>query len=315
MMRPIPVICDCDPGHDDAMMLLLCQASPRIRILAVTTSCGNQTIEKTTYNALRVCTLLGIRAPVAKGSPKPLFGQPITAPNIHGQSGLDGPNLPEPAVPLSPLTAVELMAQTLRQSDEPVTILSTGPMTNTAALLLAHPELKPKIAGISLMGGGIAHGNWTPAAEFNVLVDPEAADLVFRSGLPITMAGLDVTLKALITETDIRRIESIGGEVSRVVARWMEFFYAFHKSIGYAGAPLHDAVAAAWLIRPELFVTQQMFVQVETQGDYCRGATIGARPGRTDQSYAPNVRCILDLDRQGFVDLVCEAVASYGGAT
>lgn len=313
MFHPIPVICDCDPGHDDAMMLLLAQASPRLKILAVTTSCGNQTIEKTTYNALRVCTLLGIRAPVAKGSPRPLLGAPITAPNIHGQSGLDGPTLPEPGIPLSERSAVELMAETLRQSPEPVTIISTGPMTNTAALLLSHPELKEKIARISLMGGGIAHGNWTPAAEFNILVDPEAADLVFRSGLPITMAGLDVTLKALITEADIARIESIGGEVARVVARWMEFFYAFHKSIGYAGAPLHDAVAAAWLIRPELFTVQPMFVQVETQGDYCRGATIGARPGRTDRAYAPNATCILDLDRDGFVDLICEAVASYGG--
>lgn len=313
MFHPIPVICDCDPGHDDAMMLLLAQASPRLKILAVTTSCGNQTIEKTTYNALRVCTLLGIRAPVAKGSPRPLLGEPITAPNIHGQSGLDGPTLPEPGIPLSERSAVELMAQTLCQSPEPVTIISTGPMTNTAALLLSHPELKEKIARISLMGGGIAHGNWTPAAEFNILVDPEAADLVFRSGLPITMAGLDVTLKALITEADIARIESIGGEVARVVARWMEFFYAFHKSIGYAGAPLHDAVAAAWLIRPELFTVQPMFVQVETQGDYCRGATIGARPGRTDRAYEPNAVCILDLDRDGFVDLICEAVAAYGG--
>lgn len=295
------------------MMLLLANASPRLKILAVTTSSGNQTIEKTTYNALRVCTLLGMQVPVAKGRAKPLAGEPITAPNIHGQSGLDGPRLPEPGIPLCALSAVELMAKTLRESPEPVTILSTGPMTNTACLLLSHPELKEKIARICLMGGGIAHGNWTPAAEFNILVDPEAADLVFRSGLPITMAGLDVTLKALITEPDIARIAAIGGEISRVVAQWMKFFYEFHRQIGYAGAPLHDAVAAAWLIRPELFSTQEMLVRVETQGEYCRGATIGARPGRTDEEYRPNATVILDLDRQGFVDLICEAVACCGG--
>lgn len=310
---PIPVICDCDPGHDDAIMLLLAAASPKLKILAVTTSCGNQTIEKTTYNALRVCTLLGLTVPVGKGNPKPLFGEPITAPNIHGQSGLDGPMLPEPKLELSPLPAVELMAQTLHDSDDPVTIISTGPMTNTALLLLLHPELKPKIRQISLMGGGLAHGNWTPAAEFNILVDPEAADIVFRSGIPIIMAGLDVTLKALITMPDIERIRTIGGEVSRVTAEWLEFFYRFHREIGYTGAPLHDPVAAAVLIRPDLFEIRSMFVQVETQGEYCRGATVGAPIHGLDSSFVPNAQCIVGLDRQGFVDLLCQAVSCYGG--
>lgn len=173
-LKKIPVILDGDPGHDDAMAWMLAKASPALDILAVTSVAGNQTIEKTTYNAQRVCTLLGIDAPLAQGRPGPILSDPITAGNIHGQTGLDGPSLPEPSRPLSPLGAVELMAETLRQSAEPVTIIATGPETNVAALLLAHPELKSKIAQISVMGGGIGYGNWTPAAEFNILVDPEA---------------------------------------------------------------------------------------------------------------------------------------------
>lgn len=310
-MKPIPVIHDCDPGHDDAIALLLSQAAPEFEIRAVTTCCGNQTIEKTTWNARRVCTLLGIGAPVAMGRPGPLLGEPITAANIHGQSGLDGPVLPEPDRPLSPLPAVELMAQVLRQSDEPVTIVSTGPLTNTACLLLAHPELKPKIRQISLMGGGLAHGNWTPAAEFNILVDPEAADVVFRSGLPILMAGLDVTHKALIFPQDVARIRALDTRVAQVVAGWLDFFYEFHRSIGYPGAPLHDPCAVAALLRPALFDIRDYHVQIETKGEFCRGATIGAAPGRTDKSYPPNARCIVGLDREGFVDLLVEAVASY----
>ena len=197
-LKKRPVILDGDPGHDDAMAWMLAKASPELDILAVTSAAGNQTIEKTTYNARRVCALLGIEAPIAMGRPGPLLTDPITAGNIHGQTGLDGPKLPEPSRPLAPMGAVELMAQTLRESPEPVTLIVTGPETNAAALLLAHPELKPKIAQISVMGGGIGYGNWTPAAEFNILVDPEAAQIVFQSGIPVNMAGLDVTEKALM---------------------------------------------------------------------------------------------------------------------
>lgn len=312
-MKTIPVIHDCDPGHDDAMALLLSQASPEIEILGVTTCCGNQTIEKTTWNARRVCTLLGIDAPIAKGRPGPMLQDPITAANIHGQSGLDGPVLPEPAMEESPLCAVELMAKLLREAKEPVTIVSTGPMTNTGCLLLAHPELKPKIRQISMMGGGIQHGNWSPAAEFNILVDPEAADIVFRSGIPILMAGLDVTLKALIYDEDIARIRAIGTRISQVVADWLEFFYRFHRDIGYAGAPLHDPCAVAALLKPELFDIREYNVQIETQGAFCRGTTVGCAPGKTDRSLPVNARCLMDVDREGFVQLIYNAVASYGG--
>ena len=309
MKQRIPVILDGDPGHDDAIAWVLARSSPRLDILAVTSSNGNQTIEKTTYNALRACTLLGIGAPVARGLPRPLLSEVVSAGNIHGQTGLDGPQLPEPAMALSPLNAVELMAQVLSEAREPVTIVSTGPQTNVAALLLSHPELKPKIGRISLMGGGIAYGNWTPAAEFNILCDPEAAQIVFSSGLPVTMAGLDVTEKALVFPEDFQRIRAVGNHVARVVADWLEFFYQFHRSIGYAGAPVHDAVAVAVLLHPELFETRDLYVEVETCGEYCRGCTVGDLHGRTGRP--PNARCILDLDRQGFVDLLVEAAEGY----
>lgn len=305
-MSRIPVILDGDPGHDDAIAWMLAKASPMLDIRAVTSVCGNQTIEKTTYNALRICTLLGIDCPVAMGRPAPLLAEPMNAPSVHGQSGLDGPKLPEPAMELSRMRSVELMAKVLRESEAPVTIVSTGPQTNVAALLLAHPELKNKIGQISLMGGGIAHGNWTPAAEFNILVDPEAAKIVFESGVPVIMSGLDVTEKALIFPADFERIRAVGNQVAGVVADWLEFFYAFHRELGYPGAPLHDPVAVVSLVRPDLLISKELCVEVETKGEYCRGATIGH-----DRKPA-NARVNLGIDRDGFADFLVEAVSTYG---
>lgn len=306
-----PVILDGDPGHDDAMAWMLAQASPELDILAVTSAAGNQTIEKTTFNARRVCTLLGITAPIAMGLPAPLLCDPITAGNIHGQTGLDGPSLPQPEGSLSPLSAVELMAKVLRDSPDPVTIIATGPETNVAALLLAHPELKPNIAQISVMGGGLGFGNWTPAAEFNILADPEAAEIVFSSGLPLLMSGLDVTEQALIFPEDFERIRAVGNQVAGVVADWLEFFFKFHRDLGYQGAPVHDAVAVAALLHPELFTIQEMYVGIETSGEYCRGATVGDPQGKLH--HAPNARCVLNLQREKFVDLMAEAVKAYDG--
>ena len=309
MENKIPVILDGDPGHDDAMAWMLAKSSDMLDIKAVVSVCGNQTIEKTTYNAQRICTLLGIDVPIAKGKPAPLCSAVMTAASVHGQSGLDGPELPEPAMELSPLSSVDLMAKVLRESEEPVAIVSTGPLTNTAALLLAHPELKDKIRCISLMGGGVTHGNWTPAAEFNILVDPEAADIVYRSGVELYMAGLDVTEKALIFPEDFERIREVGNPVAKVVAEWLEFFYEFHRNIGYEGAPVHDAVAIIALIRPELLMIQDMFIQIETKGEYCRGTTVADMFGLGGQT--PNVHVCMGIDRQGFVDMMVEAVKTY----
>lgn len=306
MSEKIPVILDGDPGHDDAIAWMLAKSSPLLDIRGVTSVCGNQTIKKTTYNARRVCTLLGIDAPIAMGKTGPLVAQAMIAPSVHGESGLDGPALPEPSMEVCGLTAVELMAKILQESDRPVTIVATGPQTNVAALLLAHPELKPKIGYISIMGGGIAYGNWTPAAEFNILADPEAAKLVFESGIPVIMSGLDVTERALIFPEDFARVRAVGNHVATVVADWLEFFYGFHRDIGYAGAPVHDPVAVVSLIRPELLTAKELCVEIETRGEYCRGMTIGHTRGPI------NARVNLDIDRKGFADLLVEAVRAFG---
>ncbi len=306
MCKKIPIILDGDPGHDDAIAWMLAKASPMLEIKAVTSVCGNQTIEKTTYNARRVCTLLNIDAPIAQGRPKPLLEQVMNAPSIHGESGLDGPILPEPEMELCGLSAPELMAKVLRESREPVALIPTGPLTNVASLLLSHPELKEKIKVISLMGGGIELGNWTPAAEFNILLDPEAAKIVFESGVPIIMSGLDVTEKALIFPEDFERIRAVGNEVAHIMAEWLEFFYIFHRSIGYAGAPMHDPCAVASLLCPEIFLQKEMCVEIETKGKYCRGATVG----RLDKPV--NAIVNMNVDRKAFADLLVEAARAYG---
>jgi len=310
MTSKIPIILDGDPGHDDAIAWMLAKASDKLEILACTSVSGNQSIEKTSLNARRVMTLLGIEAPFAMGREEPLHGEPIHAANVHGETGLDGPALPEPALEPEPVTAVELMAKTISASNEPVTIVATGPLTNVGALLILYPELKPKIAHISIMGGGLAFGNWTPAAEFNILIDPEAADVVYKSGVPLTMAGLDVTLKALVFPEDFERIRALGNRVAVVVAEWLDFFYNFHRSLGYTGAPVHDAVAVAALIKPEILTARDYYVQIETSGDFCRGATVADHYGFTNQP--PNTHALVDIDREAFVDLLAEAAAWYG---
>ncbi len=309
-LHKIPVILDGDPGHDDAIAWLLAASTPALDIKAITTVGGNCSLEKATYNAARICTLLNIDVPIAAGAEFPLVCEAMNAPSVHGESGLDGPALPEPTVEVSKLCAVEMMAKILRESDEPITLIPTGPLTNIAALLLAHPELKEKVARISLMGGGIYSGNWTPAAEFNILVDPEAAKIVFESGLPIIMAGLDVTERALVKEEDFKRIAALANPVADIVAEWLEFFYIFHKNIGYDGAPMHDPCAVMVLTHPEVFTIRPMYVQIETEGEFCRGATIADQLGLS--GHAPNVSCILDLDREKFVDYLVDAVAYYG---
>ena len=309
MSSKIPVILDGDPGHDDAIAWMIAAASPMLDIRAVTSVCGNQTIDKTTYNALRICTLLGLKCPIAKGRPTPMVAKPMTAGEVHGESGLDGPKLPEPEMALEKIGSVELMAKVLRESDEPVQIIATGPQTNVATLLVTYPELKDKIRGISLMGGGIAYGNWSCAAEFNILVEPEAADIEFRSGLPIIMSGLDVTEKALIYPEDFNRVREVGNPVAIVVAEWLEFFYKFHKEKGYAGAPVHDAVAVTALIRPDLLKMQPMHVEIETKGEYCRGMTVGDMRGASDAPH--NATVVMDIDRDGFADFIVESVKKY----
>ena len=312
MDKALPIIIDCDPGHDDAIALILALASPKLNVLAVTTSAGNQTPDKTLRNALRILTLLGRHdIPVAGGAPKPLLRELIIADNVHGESGLDGPALPEPGFAPQALTAVELMAKTLRASAEPVTLVPTGPLTNIALLLSAHPELKAKIAQIVLMGGSAGPGNWTPAAEFNIYVDPEAAEMVFGAGVPITMCGLDVTHAAQVMDEDIERIRAITNPIARTVAELLDFFMIYHRDPkwGFIGAPLHDPCTIAWLLRPELFEGIECHVSVETQGQYTVGMTVVDRYRLSP--HEPNATVLLGVERQGFIDLLVEQLQAY----
>lgn len=309
----LPVILDCDPGHDDAIALILALASPELKVLAVTTSAGNQTQEKTLNNALRILTLLGRDdIPVAAGAPKPLARELIIADNVHGESGLDGPTLPDPAFAPQAMTGLELMAKCLRESPEPVTLVPTGPLTNIALLLAAHPELKPNIARIVLMGGAAGAGNWTPAAEFNIYVDPEAADMVFKSGIPITMCGLDVTHEAQVMDEDIARVRTITNPVARCVAGLLDFFMIYHRDPkwGFAGAPLHDPCTIAWLLAPALFHGVECRVDIETRGLHTVGMTVVDRYQLTGKP--ANALVLLGLDRPGFIDLLVERLRFFG---
>ncbi len=308
----LPIILDCDPGHDDAIALVLALASPELELKAVTSSAGNQTPDKTLRNVLRMLTLLKRGdIPVAGGAIKPLMRDLIIADNVHGESGLDGPALPEPDFAPQDCTAVELMANVLRESTEPVTLVSTGPQTNVALLLNGHPELHAKIARIVIMGGAMGLGNWTPAAEFNIFVDPEAAEIVFQSGIPVVMAGLDVTHQAQIMAEDIERFRRIGNPVATTVAELLDFFMEYHKTEkwGFQGAPLHDPCTIAWLLKPEIFNTAKRWVGVETQGKYTQGMTV------VDYYFlsgnTPNTDIMLDIDRQAFVDLLAEKLTFY----
>ncbi|MHA2755070.1 pyrimidine-specific ribonucleoside hydrolase RihA [Aeromonas dhakensis] len=308
----LPVILDCDPGHDDAIALILALASPELKVLAVTTSAGNQTPDKTLNNALRILTLLGRDdIPVAAGAPKPLARELIIADNVHGESGLDGPKLPDPAFAPVAMTALELMAKCLRESPDPVTLVPTGPLTNIALLLAAHPELKQKIARIVLMGGAAGAGNWTPAAEFNIYVDPEAADMVFKSGIPITMCGLDVTHQAQVMDEDIERVRTITNPVAQCVAGLLDFFMVYHRDPkwGFAGAPLHDPCTIAWLLAPALFHGVECRVDIETGGTHTSGMTVVDRYGLTGKP--ANALVLLGLDRAGFIDLLVTRLRAF----
>ena len=308
----LPVIIDCDPGHDDAIALVLALASPELDVKAVTSSAGNQTPDKTLRNVLRMLTLLKRPdIPVAGGALKPLMRELIIADHVHGESGLDGPALPEPGFAAQSCTAVELMANILRDSVEPVTIVATGPQTNVALLLNSHPELHAKIERIVIMGGAMVLGNWQPAVEFNIYVDPEAAEIVFQSGLPVVMAGLDVTHKAQIHVEDIEHFRRIGNPISTIVAELLDFFLEYHKDEkwGFVGAPLHDPCTIAWLLKPEMFTTVERWVGVETQGKYTQGMTVVDFYNLTGKQ--PNATVMLDVDRQAFVDLLAERLAFY----
>ncbi|AUD04724.1 nucleoside hydrolase [Spirosoma pollinicola] len=308
-MKKVPLIIDCDPGHDDAVMLLLAFGSNLFDIKAITTSAGNQTQEKTLKNARKILELIGTDVPVYKGCDKPLFRELIIADYVHGEMGMDGPILPEPNVYHESLSAIEAMARILTESPEKITIVPTGPLTNIATFLLAYPHLKSKIERISLMGGGAFRGNMTPTAEFNIYVDPEAAAVVFKSGVPITMCGLDVTHKALVFQEDIERFRAIGNRSGKVVAELMDFFSIYYRRERpelNGGAALHDPCSIAWLIDPSMFTSKPCFVDVEVNGTLTTGTTVVDFFDVLKKT--PNVDFVYDIDRERYIQLIYDAV-------
>jgi inosine-uridine nucleoside N-ribohydrolase len=306
--KPTPIILDVDPGHDDAVAIMLACGAPGLELLAVTTVAGNAPLEKTTNNALRVLSLIGRpEVPVGAGASAPLVRPLRTAVDIHGESGLEGPEIPDPSSEPDKRGAVELMVDAVRGSSEPVTLVPVGPLTNVALFLREHPELKERVARISLMGGSIGLGNTTPAAEFNVYVDPEAAREVFECGLPVTMIGLDVTHRAGAGPAQRERLRSLG-QHGGVVAELLEFFAATYERVyGFDAPPLHDPVAVAAVLEPALLETRSMRVDVECESELTRGETVCDFYGVTGRP--PNAEVGVALDREGFFDLLYRSLA------
>ena len=307
--EPTPVILDCDPGHDDAIALLLTLASPELDLLGVTTTYGNQTLEKTTANALRVLELAGrTDVPVAAGAAEPLARELVVAAHVHGESGLDGPTLPAPTTAPFSTDAVEFIADLVGSASRAVTLVPTGPLTNVARYLEARGS--DGIERIVLMGGAIAEGNFTPAAEFNIWCDPEAAARVFASGLDVTMIGLDVTHKAVLGPEVEGRLRA-AGRIGAFVAELNVFFTRYHaQTYGWNGAPIHDAVAVAHVIRPGLVETKLRNVEIELESELCRGRTVVDLWNRTGR--ARNAHVGVDMNATAFFDLLVERISRLG---
>jgi inosine-uridine nucleoside N-ribohydrolase len=299
------IILDCDPGHDDAIALLLALASPEVDLLGVTTVAGNQTLEKTTANAIRILEFSGrTDVPLAAGADRPIVREPYVAKYVHGESGLDGPDLP-PAQS-SPLD--EHAVDFLGRHADGATLVAVGPLTNVALMLARYPDARPE--RIVLMGGSIGLGNVTPAAEFNIWADPEAAARVFGSGLDVTMIGLDVTHQALMTEADADRLRATGRTGTLVAELWA-FYNRFHsQTYGLNGSPIHDAVALAHVFRPDLVDTEHRHIEIDCGSELCRGRTVVDLWRRTENE--PNAHVGVGIDGRAFIELLHERIASLG---
>jgi inosine-uridine nucleoside N-ribohydrolase len=310
----IPVLVDCDPGQDDAIALLLAVASPELELLGITTVAGNQTLDKVTANALRVLELAGrddVR--VAAGADRPLVRELVVAADAHGETGLDGPDLPPPRARPLDKHAVDFLAERLLAAKDPVTLVPLGPLTNVALLLAGHPNAARRIDRIVLMGGAIGEGNMTPSAEFNVWVDPEAAARVFESGLDVTMVGLDVTNKAVLTTAHADRLRG-NGRVGAAVAGMLDFYNRFYsETYDLGGAPIHDAVAVTHVLQPELVQTLGRHVAVELGAGLCRGRTV-VDTRRRARVPEPNAQVAVDVDVSAFTELLLERLSSLDGS-
>ncbi len=305
------IILDCDPGHDDAIAILLAAKAPGLQLEGITTTAGNQTVDKTSTNALKVCSLAGIRdVPVCRGMDRPLLRELHTAASIHGDSGLDGPALPASEISLAPQHAVDFLIEHLLASDGGMTVVATGPLTNVAMAIRREPRILPKIHRIVLMGGAMGVGNWTPAAEFNMFVDPEAAHIVFTAGRPVTMIGLEVTHQVLATPEIRSRVRALGSKVALLVDELLGFFAdTYRRVFGFPSPPLHDPCAVAWVVDPTLISTRAMHVDIELQGEHCIGRTVCDIYGITGKAANVDVGLSIDVDR--FWDLLLDVLGAY----
>lgn len=305
------IVIDTDPGQDDAVAILLALASPEIEVLGLTAVAGNVPLQLTARNARIVCELAGRPdVPVFAGADAPLARPLITAEHVHGRTGLDGPVLPEPEMPIQEQDAVTFLVETLlAEPPGTVTLCALGPLTNVALAMRQAPEIAGRIARIVLMGGAYFEvGNITPAAEFNIHVDPEAAEIVFRSGVPLTVLPLDVTHKALVTTARNEAFRALGTPVGRAVAQMTDFFERYDRGkYGSDGAPLHDPCVIAWLLKPDLFSGREINVEIETVSELTRGMTVADWWRVTDR--APNALFIGDVDDDGFFRLLTERLA------
>jgi len=304
------IIIDTDPGQDDAVAILLALASPELQVLAITAVAGNVPLDLTAKNARKVCELAGrTDIPVYAGCDAPLKRTLVTAEHVHGKTGLDGIELPEPVMELQDMHAVDFLIHELRRHPPgTVTLCPLGPLTNIAAALTRAPDIAERIEQIVLMGGAYFEvGNVTPAAEFNIYVDPEAAAVVFAAGVPLVVMPLDVTHKVLVTHERVARFEAMGTRVGHVVASWTHFFERFDVAkYGSQGAPLHDPTVIAYLLAPALFSGRYINVEIETQGEFTQGMTVAdwwRVSGR-----APNALFIKDVDAEGLFALLSERI-------
>lgn len=306
------IIIDTDPGQDDAAALMLAFGSPEeIEVLGICAVAGNVPLRLTSRNARIVCELAGRSdIPVYEGADKPLERPLVTAEHVHGKTGLDGAELDEPTMSIRPQHAVDFIVETLRREEEgTVTLCTLGPLTNIGMALRKAPDIAPRVRELVMMGGGFSEGgNITPAAEFNIFVDPQAADIVFRSGIPIVMMPLDVTHQLMTTKARVTRIAAIGTRPAKVMVDWLEFFERFDvEKYGSDGGPLHDPTVIAYLLKPELFTGRNCNVEIETTSELTMGMTVvdwWRVSGRT-----PNARVMRHVDSDGFFDLLTERLA------
>jgi purine nucleosidase len=311
-----PIIIDCDPGQDDAVALFLAMSSPdELEILGITTVAGNVPLALTQRNARMMCDIAGQqRTLVFAGCDKPIVRDPVTAEYIHGKTGIDGVDVFEPETPLQDLHAVDFIVETLLAADEAsITLVPTGPLTNIGTAIQKEPQIVDRIRQLVIMGGAMREGgNRSPSAEFNILADPHAADIVFDCGRPITVMGLDVTHQVLSTRDRVARIRAVGNPVAEATAGMLSFFHRYDtKKYGTEGAPLHDPCTVAWLLQPELFKTRACNLSVETASELTIGHTAVDFWHVTDRPH--NIDWAYEVGADNFYQLLTDRLDRFGG--